>query len=516
MSETAQYSILEVRDAHQALLTAEQHRLAGELDRAQDIYEQLLEQNPDYTAALIYLGLTHMARQDHAAAFPHLVRAAMLNPGDWSTLAELGSVYLELNAIECAVRCLERALILKPGQPNILYILGKARLQQANYPDAADLFERALENDPSHASAAIQLANCYVNLARFNDAAQTIDSALQMPLTYDQKVLAYFTLNAFPDLPANMDLLTAIDELDPAQPDNGGSAPSLIKFVRGTTFHKLGRHQEAWQCWVDINGQIADGIEQQRETYLAQGADLLEKAVNWTQPDTAAVSEGSDDPISLFILGPIHSGKRSLESLAASLDGVLAGHVDEIARNTACRVSQRAGLLTQDLLTNLPEELNDSIAQLYHSELKTAASDAKVLTITHPGATYDAGRLAQCVPNARFVFLKRNEDDMALCIFSQSYMPGTNQFAFDIPGIYEYISQYHQMIDNWLEKLGNRAIAVRYEEMVEDPESTLASVAEFCRLKLPSKFNRKIDDDRGRAEPYRNWLHAARDEAKAP
>lgn len=512
MSETAQYSISDVKHAHQALLTAENHRLSGELDRAQDIYEKLLEQNPDYTAALVSLSLTHRARQDDPAAFPHLVRAAMLNPGDWSILADLGAVYMELDANECAVRCLERALALSPNQANLLYILGKAHLNQANYALAAESFERALENDPEHASAAIHLANCYVNLERFKEAKQHIDSALQMPLTHDQKVLAYFTLNEFPSLPGDMDLLAAIDELDPAQPGNGETAPPAIMFVRGSTLHKLERHEEAWQCWMEINRRFADGVKAQRDIYLTQGAELLDKAANWTQQDSGvAEAEGVDAPISLFILGPFQSGNRSLEKLIASLDSVTDGREHEIAKNTASRASQSAGLLTQDLLANLPEDLNSSVTQLYHAELKTAAGDAAVLTITHPGAISDAGRLAQCVPNARFVFLKRNEDDIALRIFARAYLPGINQFAYDIPGIYEHISQYHQMIDNWMEKLGNRAMAVSYEEMVDDPKSTLASVAELCGLKLPAKFNQKIEDDRGCAEPYRAWLHAARD-----
>ena len=517
MSETAQYSISDVKQAHQTLLIAENHRLAGELDRAQELYEQLLDQNPDYSAALISLGQIHMERRAYPAAFPHLVRAAMLNPKDWSILNDLGEVYLELDAVESAVRCLERALSLNPNQPNLLYTLGKARFHQADIPGAVELFERALANDPSHASAAVQLANCYASLKRHDDAAQTLESALQMPLTEDQKSLAYFTLNELPALPAEMDLLAAIDELNQAQTDDGDTASSLIKFTRGTTLHKLGRHEEAWQCWNDINGQIADRIKEQRETYLTQGKELVEAAANWTLAETSsAIPEGSDAPISLFILGPLHSGKHSVESLTASLEGVIKGSAHEIVRNTARRASQHAGLLTQDLLANLPEELNSSITRLYHAELKAAAGDAKVFTITHPGAIADAGRLVDCVPNTRFIFLKRDEDDIALRIFAQPYPPNTNQFAYNISDIYEYISQYHRMIDNWLEKLGNQAIAIQYDDVVADPKSAQARIAELCGLKPPSKPGRKINDDRGYAEPYGKWLHAARDGARAP
>jgi hypothetical protein len=70
------------------------------------------------------------------------------------------------------------------------------------------------------------------------------------------------------------------------------------------------------------------------------------------------------------------------------------------------------------------------------------------------------------------------------------------------------------MIDNWLEKLGDQAILIQYEDMVDDPKSTLSRLAEFCDVKLPSELSLNTSDDRGCAAPYRKWLHAARDGAK--
>ncbi len=516
MSQTPQYTISEVRDAHKSLLMADRLRDAGERDQARKIYELLLDQNPDYTAALYSLGLIHMENQDWAAAYPHLQRAVMLNPRDWSTLYNLGSVYLQLGANECGFRCLEQALILNGDNPKILYLLGSARQNQSHHASAAEYYKMTLARDPGYSSAAIDLAICYVMLERFDDAVQTLTVALQTPLSRDHKALTYYTLSQLPPSPTGVDLLTAIEELGPAQTDEWEATPHHIAYARGTLLHKDGHYEDAWCCWTDVNSQIAEDTQEQRKTYFEQGKAFVETAMGWEPPMPGPTRvKDSQTPISLFILGPSRAGKTSLESLFASIDGVKVGYENKIATSTATLASQRAGLLTVDLLANLPAELNGSISDIYHSKLKTVAGDARVLTVTHPGAIYDVGRLVECVPDARFIFRKRDEDDLALRIFSKLYKSNSNQFAYNIPDIYEYISQYYQMIDNWLEKLGNQAMLVQYEEMVEDPQTTLGRLVEFSQLKLPSSTCLNISDDRGCSDPYEKWLHAARDEPRS-
>jgi hypothetical protein len=182
----------------------------------------------------------------------------------------------------------------------------------------------------------------------------------------------------------------------------------------------------------------------------------------------------------------------------------------DLANSTARHVAQRAGLLTTFHLCELPGELDPIIAETYRERLLKCSGDADVVTITHPGALPDAGRLVDCAPKVKFVLMKRHEDDLAFRIFGRHYEENTNLNAYDLNAIYNDLSRQNALIDNWLEKLGKQAMLVNYEDMVADPKATLASVAKFCGLKLPAKLNPQVSDDRGCAEPYRKWLKQAR------
>ena len=81
-------------------------RLKGELRGAQKSCEALLEKHPDYVAALHSLGLIHIAKQTYWQALSCFVRAAMLNPEDWTILTNLSQVYLALGADEMAASTL--------------------------------------------------------------------------------------------------------------------------------------------------------------------------------------------------------------------------------------------------------------------------------------------------------------------------------------------------------------------------------------------------------------------------
>jgi hypothetical protein len=141
--------------------------------------------------------------------------------------------------------------------------------------------------------------------------------------------------------------------------------------------------------------------------------------------------------------------------------------------------------------------------------LSRYGADARLLTITHPGSIFDVGRLVDCVPEARFIFMKRDLDDTAFRIFANLYSLNTNQFSNNINDIYEYLDLHNRLIDNWMDKLGSKAMTVSYEDLVENPQSTLTRVCKFCGLKPSSNPDLQIEDDRGCAEPYRKWLHDA-------
>ena len=95
----------------------------------------------------------------------------------------------------------------------------------------------------------------------------------------------------------------------------------------------------------------------------------------------------------------------------------------------------------------------------------------------------------------------RNRDDQVFRILQRKYK-SANHYAYSVKNAYEYVDWYYGMASLWTDKLPNRSVTLRYEEMVEDPLAALARVQELVP-ELDSPAGKvTIADDRNCAAPY--------------
>lgn len=487
--------------AHARLREAEKLKLTKALDEAQAICAELLKAHPDYVGALQTLGLIHAERRQHEAARQHLSRAAMLSPRDWKILTALAGTYLKLGASEMAMRTLEQAQKLRPGDASIVATLAEIYREEREYELACAAYEQAYGLDPSLKAMRTGLGWSLTHLGRLDEAAQVF-----MSLAHDnpQDLVA---LVAISQLPAGIVGLNVLERLDGLRPANGKRTDEFeatIGFVRAAALDRAGRHPEAWSMLVEVNSRafatVADNARKEEES-RSRHLDHLRRLRDLGAGGFARKSTCQ----SLFILGPSRSGKTTLERLVALLPGVRRGYENPIVENAIRHTFQTAGLVTRLQLVELPGQLDELFRDTYLAELKERAADAQVFTNTHPARIVDAWRLAMAVPQARFVFVKRDVHDLALRIFMKHYRSG-HPYAYDLAAIYRYIAWYHAMMGETARRYPEIVRIISYEDMIADPRRVLATVADLCGLTLAEGAIPPLGDDRGAAGPYRTVM----------
>jgi hypothetical protein len=125
-----------------------------------------------------------------------------------------------------------------------------------------------------------------------------------------------------------------------------------------------------------------------------------------------------------------------------------------------------------------------------------------------PDRIEDAMRVAADIPNARFIFIKRDIEDNCLRIFMRNYKRG-NFYASDLRDIRDHLTFFNQMIDALAAKLPQISRVVTYENLVADPTAALAEAAHLCNLDVSIGAVPSIGDDRGCAVPYRDHIETA-------
>lgn len=488
-----------------AVQEAEKLRLAGKLDRARSACGAVLKQDPDYVAALFTMGLILADQSKYEKALGYLHRAAMFNPYDPKILTGLSGVYLKLDSSLMAARTLEQARQFAPEDANILATLGEIYREEKEYELSKSAFETALEIDPMFTAAEIGLALNLTQIGHLSEAGAIFENKVRE----GSRSLAYlYHLCQLPASLVDLDLISLLDETKRGPRQTVEDFREQLAFTKSAALDKAEQHEEAWTELCKANRYKSVEHRRKYKKSRERHAPLLDLAKTSKldrQFDDAASAEA---PLSLFIVGPSRSGKTSLERLAGSLRGVKKGYENPIVENAVRRAFQTAGYPTRSLLVQLPPGLSELFREFYLEELERRANSAKVLTNTLPQRTEDALRAATEIPNARFVFIKRDIDDLTIRIFMRNYASG-NHYASDLQDIRDYLQWCHDMIDVAADRMPDISRVITYEEMVVDPTAALAEVAELCDLEMSGTALLSIGDDRGCAQPYRHHIEAA-------
>ena len=488
------------RQPRELLEEAEGLRQKGKLDAAEAICYPLVRRHPGYVAGLHTLGLVYLDKGDFDRALDCLIRASMFDPTNWMTLTALSLTYLRLGASEMAAQTLDKALAIRPKDASIFSSLGEIHREGREYELAQQAYRQALALDPYMETPATGLALCLASLGHAAEAAKVLHEA------YRRGIRSLRLLHIMTTMPAGtvpIDILGALDQLTAHGNTTDAAFKNTFLFARAAALDAAGRHDEAWEGLVAANRPLAAEYQAELKANIARNERSLTRLR--ALPTVARLPTSNDHPVSLFILGPSRSGKTTLEQLVASLDHTKAGAEVPIVEKALRRAFQAAAIPASRHLEDLPAPLLPSFREMYLEELAQRAGPAHVFTNTLPGHIHNAALLASTVPNARFLLVKRDLNDAAWRIFLTKYLIG-NPYAYDLKAIKDHLNWYNAMIDLTAGKLADIAEVVSYEDMVDDPATTLRNAAKLCGLSTNDRPMSPLQNDRGCSAPYRNFF----------
>ena len=93
MDKTGPFPEQQVLTLQQSLDLALQHHAAGELGKAEDIYQQILQSDPNHPIALHLLGVIAHQREDNDTAVDLITKALSIKPDFPEALNNLGNVF---------------------------------------------------------------------------------------------------------------------------------------------------------------------------------------------------------------------------------------------------------------------------------------------------------------------------------------------------------------------------------------------------------------------------------------
>lgn len=488
------------RQLHAQLLKAEAMRRQGHLDSAEKICRQLLNYHPTYLGALQTFGLTALEKKNYPQAVNCFLTAAAEAHDDWTNYTNLAAAWLGLEVPQMAALMLREARNLNPNDPEVHFMLGEVASDDRDFGAAMEAYRTALALKPDHAPALFKLSDCLISLGYFTEAS---DLLLKLRKLRPGSIAVVHLLLQLPAGSLEMDFRKALEISRKQETESQQEFANNKTFVLASVFDREEAYDQAWDAICKANADIWDEHATPLKKALERRARDLEFVHQMTavKPPSKGRSRSSARPVPLFILGPSRAGKTTLETLVACHPGVKRGYENHNVEFAVKRAAQTAGLVTLKSLLLLPTPLDQLFADKFRERAAASSDHADVLTNTNPGLIGSVGRLAQALPEARFVFMTRNHDDTTLRILMKKYRIG-NHHAYSLESARQYVRWYDEMTAVLEQKLPGRALRLRYEDLVTDPSSGVGNVLELCGLQADELTLPEVGSDAGAAKPY--------------
>ncbi|WP_082120999.1 tetratricopeptide repeat-containing sulfotransferase family protein [Dyella japonica] len=224
-------------------------------------------------------------------------------------------------------------------------------------------------------------------------------------------------------------------------------------------------------------------------TYFRQANTLAHAGSQWSRklwkrsiearlaaPANPLTLPPADDWTPVFIVGVPRSGTTLL--------------AQRLARYPSVKVRGELGWLSfweQRLATVSPsrQQLEEAAGQ-YARQLRQDDEPAHWYIDKQPLNLLRVDLAMALWPNARIIHCERDPRDTALSLWSQSFHDPAHDYAYDMSDIATVIRDCRRLAAHWRERYPTAFLSVSYEQVVEAPEQTLATVAQWLGVPDPT------------------------------
>ncbi|MEM7172847.1 MAG: sulfotransferase [Pseudomonadota bacterium] len=480
--------------------------------QAIEAFQTALRARPDYTEAAANLGDAFLAIGQAEAARESYQKALAAAPRNVDVLLRLGRLAFQIRSFDEAGQIFSQACRLAPGRPEPYLYLGNVLNWRGDHRPAVATYDKAIALDPTMVEAYLNrghsrralglfadaesdyrhadtlrsddiqplrcLAEMFEALNRLDEAANCLSLALERAQNDPECLcLAGVLARRRGDLPeALAKLRTALEQTDDPE------RQSPIHFELGKTLDRYGDADQAFDHFAKGNrlylnnpkGEVFD-----KEGYVHRVRALKDFMSGLKAP----LPLGASASAPVFLIGFPRSGTTLLDQI---LDAHSAVHVIEETPllEPLWRRIETWGHYPQ-ALGSLTEERLAELRALYFAELErqTGVTPDKQIVDKFPLNSIHCALAYQVFPEARFIVALRHPCDVVLSCFMQHFF--LNDAMANFTNLDDSVDLYVEvmgLLQRYRDRLPLHVHEIRYEDVVDNFEGTIASLLTFLNL----------------------------------
>ncbi|MCH9695409.1 MAG: sulfotransferase [Gammaproteobacteria bacterium] len=464
----------------------------GNIKEAEKIYRDVLLKDPANVDALRLLAGVAMRAKQWGDAEALLEKALDIAPDFFQGWMDLGLARQEQDKMESALEAFKRVTQLEPNKPNGFAAAGTTSAMAGWHEDSISWFEEAIEKDPGHPGALSGLGHVFKTVGRQEDAIDSYRRCVRHNPDHGESWWSLANLQTF-----------RFDDEDVAIMEQQLELPDLHDEMRANFEFALGKAYEDRKDYdrAFMHYEAGNANRRQRENYdPVQTVDVHDQFINtFTSEFLASKSSAGDDSNApILIVGLPRSGSTLIEQILASHPQVEGTHeLPDLGRVARMIGTQRDD---QKSYPSVISHLDDhEFAELGRDYLqrttKYRLEGLPRFTDKLPNNFVHVGFLHLILPNAKIINARRHPLDSCLGSFKQLFARG-QPFTYDQFELGEFYMQYQQLMDHWHAVLPGKVLDVQYENVVDDLETEVRRILEYCDLPWDDACLRFWETDR--------------------
>ena len=458
---------------------AAKHERNGEPGQAENIYRDILKRDPDHVEAIRLLAAvagTHRKFQDAEVL---LLRAVSLAPDFARAWLDLSNVQRQLEKHSESIESSQQVVKLAPEIAESYIALANAQANAGLHVEAITAYQQALKITPSHPGAFSGLGHQLKTVGRQTESIEVYRQCISANPRNTESYwsLANMKTFRFEDAEVNsMEVLLEDDSLDAIDVEQlcnalGFEYEGRSDYKRAFGYFKRcnDKRRESESYDPVTTETVADRlIEIFNEDFLAERQDI-----------------GVEDPSPILIVGLPRSGSTLIEQILASHSLVEGTH--ELA--DLSYVVQTMGRSNPkfehfpDFLTALAPKAWSKIGRQYLERTQNFRTGADRFIDKNPNNFTYVGLLQLALPNAKIINARRHPLDSCFGTYQQLFANG-QPFSYDLNELGEYYLQYQRLMDHWHQVMPGKVLDVDYEDVVQDLESQVRRLLDYCELPI--------------------------------
>jgi len=455
----------------------------GKLYKADQLCRHFLRQNKQHVEGMRLLAMIGEQLGVLMDAEFLLETALELEP-DYARLRyDYANLLLKMQKFEKAREQTEALAASEPDNLRYLALLANALAGVGEHEEAIDAYDRVIADRGGQFVLHVMRGHAQKTVGRLGDAIASYQAAYEMQPLYG---------DAFWSLANTKTYCFTADEIKRmrrAEADERIGVDDRIHmcFALGKALEDAGEYEESFTCYERGN-LLKQGVVKHRRDFLAKRV-AAQKSVCTRELFATRRGVGCSAPDPIFIVGLPRAGSTLLEQILAShsmVDGTMElPNIIALSQRLRGSVGQTTESEKNPRYPQILAELDDDylrrFGEHFIKDTQVYRQGAPVFIDKNPNNFFHAGLIRLILPNAKVIDARRHPMSCCVSGFKQLFGQG-QEFSYGLQEIGDYYRRYVELMDHWDEVLPGFVLRVHHEDVVDDLETQVRRMLEFCGL----------------------------------